>query len=44
VKLTSTVGDQGMVKTFAPKGKELVALGASENGGVISVYNKVNPH
>ena len=30
----------GSVKTLGPNGKELVALGTSDNGGVINVVNK----
>ena len=29
-----------MVETYAPNGKGLVALSASDSGGMISVYNR----
>jgi hypothetical protein len=41
VELSSTVGgDYGTVETYQPNGKELVRLFASDNGGMVSVFNK----
>jgi hypothetical protein len=36
---TTEIGD-GAVTTWSAKGKELVALGANENGGAVAVSNK----
>ena len=36
---TTDIGD-GAVTTWSAKGKELVALGANENGGAVAVSNK----
>ena len=38
--LGATVGGNGLVKTYQPNGKELLALGATDNGGFVEVYNK----
>ena len=40
VQLTSTVEDNGTVTTYQPNGKRLVDLTASDNGGLVYVYNK----
>ena len=38
--LSATVDGEGTVRTYAPNGQELVALGTNDNGGLIYVYNK----
>jgi antitoxin component YwqK of YwqJK toxin-antitoxin module len=40
VRLGTTSGDQGEVTTFQPNGKTLVKLNGTDNGGMITVYNK----
>jgi hypothetical protein len=41
VDLTASVGgDYGTVETYQPNGKELVMLGATDNGGGVVVFNK----
>ena len=40
VTLDATDVGSGLVKTFQPNGKPLVELSASDNGGVIQVFNK----
>ena len=40
VMLNSEPGDIGSVYTYQPNGNKLVRLSASDNGGVINVYNK----
>ena len=39
VELNSTMDGNGLVVTHQPSGKELVALGVNDNGGVIAVLN-----
>jgi hypothetical protein len=39
VSLSSTMEGNGMVTTYQPNGKELVRLGASDNGGMFTVSN-----
>ena len=40
VMLNSEPGDIGSVYTYQPNGNKLVKMSASDNGGVINVYNK----
>ena len=40
VTLTSTDNGNGAVTTYQSNGKELVALGTNDNGGVVTVQNK----
>jgi hypothetical protein len=40
VALGATSGDEGEVTTFQPNGKTLVKLSGTDNGGMITVYNK----
>jgi hypothetical protein len=40
VALSGTVEGQGVVTTYQPNGKELVTLNASDNGGLVYVFNK----
>ena len=40
VTLSTNVDGDGVVQAHSAKGKELVRLGATDNGGIISIYNK----
>ena len=42
VKLSATVDGKGTVRTFLPNGKERVELSATDNGGLVYVYNKTS--
>ena len=39
VTLSANADDEGTVTTYQPNGKELVEVGASDNGGLVEVYN-----
>ena len=40
VHLAATTDGEGVVRTFAPNGKELVELSARDTGGAVQVFNK----